>query len=444
MNRRWNLWWYFTYATVSALAVACFSAVHPALLHGDDQEKSASKPASQQAEDEEADALDQAFQVSPTDPQALIKSLEDFLKRFPESARREKVLRLIYRRAIESNDPRKASEAAARLVELRPHDPELLSAAADSLDRLGDAASRDKAISYATRLVEEAEKMTPESRPPEVPLEKYPEYEAVMRAMAYSMRGRFYAKSGANGQAVADLEKSLAVYPSPLVAERLGDAAMKQGDNDRAIDAYATAFAIPDKRVDPTQRDQVRKKLGSAYVARYQSEKGLGDLVLARYDELMQALASRFRSAETPGADIRDPVDLPLQKLDGSPAKLSDFRGKFVVMEFWATWCPPCRVEGKLFEQVMEGFRDEPRVVFLSVNADEDRSLVPDFVKEEGWTATVVYAQGLDQLLGIRALPTVMIMDPSGRVVFRQTGLDLTTFVETLQEKIREALKQIE
>jgi len=309
---------------------------------------------------------------------------------------------------------------------------------------LGDAASREKAIQYATRFIEQAESMTPESRPPEVPADKYPEYEAVLRAAAYSMRGRFYAKSGANERAVADLEKSLAAYPSPLVAQQLGDAAMKSGDTDRAIDAYATAFAIPDKRVDPTQRDQVRRKLGSAYVAKHRSEQGLGDLILARYDELMQALASRFHSDETGGAGIRDPVELPLQKLDGSPLKLVDFHGKFVVMEFWATWCPPCRVEGKLFEQVLENFRNETRVAFLAVNADEDRSLVPDFVKEEGWTAPVVYAQGLDQLLGIRALPTVMIMDPSGRVIFRQTGLDFTTFVETLEDKLREALEQLE
>jgi hypothetical protein len=89
----------------------------------------------------------------------------------------------------------------------------------------------------------------------------------------------------------------------------------------------------------------------------------------------------------------------------------------------------------------MNSFRDEPRIAFLSVNADEDRSIVPEFVKEEGWTAPIVYAQGLDQILSIRALPTTIILGPDGRVIFRQNGIDIPTFVSTLEGKIREALK---
>ena len=349
---------------------------------------------------------------------------------------------MIYRRAVESNDTRKAAETAEKLIALKPHDPDLLTAAAEQFDRLGDTASREKSILYATRFVEYAEQLTPEARPAEVPAEKWPEYQALMRATAYSMRGRYHSKAGGE-RAVADLERSLAAYPSPLVAEQLGDVALNKGDTDRAIDAYLTAFAIPDKRVEPARRDQVRKKLGSAYVARHQSESGLGDLALARYDELMRTLSARFNSQGNPRAETRDPLDYPLQKLDGSPVKLGDYRGKLVVMEFWATWCPPCRVEGRLFERVMATFRSEPRVVFLAVNADEDRSLVPEFVKEEGWTVPVVYAQGLDQLLSIRALPTTLILGPDGRIVFRQTGLDITSFVETLESPIHEALKKI-
>ena len=75
------------------------------------------------------------------------------------------------------------------------------------------------------------------------------------------------------------------------------------------------------------------------------------------------------------------------------------------------------------------------------LGADEDRSIVPGFVKEEGWTAPIVYAQGLDQILSIRALPTTMILGPDGRVIFRQAGINIPTFVDTLESKIRDALK---
>jgi len=91
---------------------------------------------------------------------------------------------------------------------------------------------------------------------------------------------------------------------------------------------------------------------------------------------------------------------------------------------------------------VMDAFRQNPAVAFLAVNVDEDRAAVPDFVKEEKWTTPVVYAQGLDQLLGVRALPAVLILDPEGRVVFRQMGLDPGSFAETLEKKVRQALAE--
>jgi thiol-disulfide isomerase/thioredoxin len=422
-----------------ALPVPAFSATPP--RPEQEEMKPEEKSAQETPSDAEMDALDEVFRAQSTDPQEVIRGLDAFLARFPNSSRRDQVLRTIFRRAIEANDPRKAAEAAEKLLENHPDDPDLLSAAADQFDRVGDAPNREKSILLATRFINYADNLTADKRSPDVPEEKWPEYQGLMRATAYAMRGRYYSRAGDPARAVADLEKSLAAYASPSVAEQLGDAALQQGDSDRAIDAYLTAFALPDKRVDPARRDQVRQKLGSAYLAKHQTDKGLGDLILARYDELMRTLGSRFKSDGTRRAETSDPLEIPLQKLDGSLAKLSDYRGKIVVMEFWATWCPPCRIESKLFDRVMHTFQDEPRVAFLSINTDEDRSIVPNFVKEEGLNAPVVYAQGLDQLLSIRALPTTLILGPDGRIIFRQNGIDIPSFVDTLESKIREALK---
>lgn len=392
---------------------------------------------------EESEALEKALAASANDPQALIKSLEEFLARFPSSPQREQVLRTIYKQALQANDPRKAAATAERLLELDPDDPDLLSAVVDLLDRQNDPASREKASSYATRFIARAEKLAAEPKPPDISEEKWAELGALMRATAYFVRGKVYAKSGETDKAIADYETSLGAYPTAPVAEQLGDIAVKRGDADRAIDAYATAFAFPDKSLDPARRDLLRKKLGSAYAAKHQSEKGLGDLILARYDNLMRSLKSRLATGSRPNAGVRDPFEFVLQRLDGAAVKLADYRGKVVVMDFWASWCGPCRLEGKLFERVMEHFRGNPAVAFLAVNVDEDRAVVPDFLKEEKWTAPVVYAQGLDQLLGVRALPTVLILDPEGRVVFRQLGLEPARFVETLTKRVQESLAQL-
>jgi thiol-disulfide isomerase/thioredoxin len=177
-------------------------------------------------------------------------------------------------------------------------------------------------------------------------------------------------------------------------------------------------------------------------VALHASEKGLGDLLLARYDELERTLASRFQDSRQPNANLRDPFAFVLKRPDGTSLTLADYRGKVLVLEFWATWCGPCRVEGKLFERVVETFRNDPAAVFLAVNVDQDQASVPAFVKEEQWTTPLVYAQGLDRLLGVQSLPTLLIFDRNGHVVFRLEGLAFSSFVETVEKKVRETLEQ--
>jgi thiol-disulfide isomerase/thioredoxin len=310
------------------------------------------------------------------------------------------------------------------------------------LDRQADASSRAKALGYATRLVDHAEMVYQEAARTAPETVKAADSIAIALAQATLTRGKLYAEAGNLDKAEADYEKSFAVYPSQQLAERLGDLAVKKNDLNRAVDEYATAFSFPGPGLDPAQREEVRRKLGSCYLALHRSEKGLGDLILARYDELSRTLAPRFQDSAQPNADLRDPFAYVLKRTDGSPLTLADYHGKILVLEFWATWCGPCRLEGRLLEAVTEKFHNEPGAVFLALNVDENRANVPAFVKEEHWTTPVVYAQGLDRLLGVNSLPTLMIFDRGGHVVFRQEGLSVPTFVDTVEKKLRSALGQ--
>jgi thiol-disulfide isomerase/thioredoxin/regulator of sirC expression with transglutaminase-like and TPR domain len=427
--------------------LAALLAVTPALAQ---EEKPASKPAplsdvgspsqATTREAEESQAINKALEAGPSNPLVVIKNLEDFLERYPQSARRERVLRIIYKLAMQSNDSEHAATAAERLLEINPQDPELLTVIIELYNRQNEGANRQKALRYATSFVKYAEQAASEAPSQGPAANKVQDNLALVRATAYFLRGGVYAGSGDNAHAVTDFEKSMEVFPSAQTAERLGDAASKMGDTDRAIDAYATAFAFPDKSLEPAERTRLRKKLGSAYILKHPSEEGLGDLVLAHYDELTRSLESRLAGEERPNSGVRDPMEFVLERLDGTHLRLVDYHGKVVVMDFWATWCGPCRLEGKLFERVLETFRDNPGVAFLAVNVDEDRSVVRDFIRDEKWTTPVVYARGLDASMGVNALPTVMILDPQGRVAFRQAGLDLGGFVSTLETKIREVL----
>jgi len=65
---------------------------------------------------------------------------------------------------------------------------------------------------------------------------------------------------------------------------------------------------------------------------------------------------------------------------------------------------------------------------------------VPAFLKQQGWTLPVAYSQGLDELLNVKALPTLVIFDRQGRVVFRQDGVDPGSFVDEVSRHLRETL----
>ncbi len=370
----------------------------------------------------------------------LIKNLEGFLERYPASARREQVLEVIYSSAIRANDPPTATKYGEQLVEMRPEDTALLSSLVELLDRQGDASSRAKALEYASRLVDQTEKEMSGASPSAEGTDRSADSMAIALAQACLARGRLYAESGNLDKAEADYQKSYAVYPSRELAERLGDLAVKRNDVKKAVDEYVTAFAFPGPGT--AERDEVRRKLGSCYLALHRSEKGLGDLILARYDELVHVLAPRLDDSGQPNTNLRDPFAFVLRRTDGTLLPLSDYRGKILVLEFWATWCGPCRLEGKLLERVTQDFRSEPAAVFLAVNVDENRGGVPAFLKKEQWTTPVAYAQGLDRLLGIMSLPTLVIFDRNGHVVYRQEGVAASSFVATIEKKLREALSQ--
>jgi thiol-disulfide isomerase/thioredoxin len=438
------------HCSFAAVLLGLLALLNPVSLRG---VQAAQRPATDSAappqavakpslEEQESQALQDAVRSSGDNPQALIKNLEGFLQRFPESTRREQVLQVIYNSALRGNDPQTAIEYGEKLLGLKPGDAELLSSLVDLLDRQGDAFSRVKALHYAMTFVDRAEVELKESTRSAGSKDKPPDSHTVMLASAYLMRGKLYAKSGEPGKAMADYEKSYAAYPSEQLAELLGDLAAKRNDLKRAVDEYATAFAFPGHGVDPSKREEVRRKLGSCYLTLQASEKGLGDLVLARYDELVLTLAPRLQDSRQPNPNLRDPFAYVLQRTDGSPLPLADYRGKVLVLEFWATWCGPCRMEGKLLERVTQNFRNEPAAVFLAVNVDEDRASVPAFLKEEQWTTEIAYDRGLDRLLGVQSLPTLVIFDRNGHVVFRQEGLAPSIFVETVEKKVREALGQ--
>jgi thiol-disulfide isomerase/thioredoxin len=112
-------------------------------------------------------------------------------------------------------------------------------------------------------------------------------------------------------------------------------------------------------------------------------------------------------------------------------------------MYFWATWCGPCRVQHPLYDKVKEKYRGHDDVVFLAIDTDEDRSLVPGFLATHKWTYSSYYEDGLQILLKVNSIPTTIVFDGQGEVASRMTGFDPDRFVALLSDRIDGALKSV-
>ena len=116
-------------------------------------------------------------------------------------------------------------------------------------------------------------------------------------------------------------------------------------------------------------------------------------------------------------------VDFTLEALDGTEVSLSQYRGDAVLINFWATWCPPCRAEIPDIEDAYRARRDEGLVV-LGVSVEQSRAAVAPFVELAGMTYPVL----LDELSQVyntyRApgLPMSLLIDESGVIQARHIG----------------------
>ncbi len=130
--------------------------------------------------------------------------------------------------------------------------------------------------------------------------------------------------------------------------------------------------------------------------------------------------------------------DFEMTMLDDETASLSDFQGKKVLLNFWATWCGPCVGEMPAFQRLSEEYPDE--LVILAVNCGEDEKTVRRFAEDNGYTFPIVLdADGTIQALfgGVTSLPTTVILDEEGYAVTARTGAaDADTMYELYKTEL--------
>ncbi len=134
--------------------------------------------------------------------------------------------------------------------------------------------------------------------------------------------------------------------------------------------------------------------------------------------------------------------DFELASIDGRKIKLSDLKGKVVMVNFWATWCKPCIKEMPVFVKVYDKYKDQGfEILAITVDETESRPQVINFATKQKINFPVLYDEGTAKLYGVHGYPTTVFIDKQGNVRYRSLGFSIENAERDLRIIIEELMK---
>jgi thiol-disulfide isomerase/thioredoxin len=393
--------------------------------------------------------LTQAVGEAGASPIDVIRALEAHLAKYPESKQRPVIEKALAKAGMETNDNARIILYGEKVLarETPPDNSDtmgMLDRVIRSLIDKSDPAQAKQAIAFANRYESDVAALRTKMEPPgHLTPGQWSEELNKASARALALKARATGNAGDPKAAEQLASESWDAYPTGEGAREAAFWLIKLDRNADAIEFYADAFTLEDSRTTEADRARDRARLGEIYSRLNGSEKGLGDAILQAYDRTSALLAARRASlkAMDPNAVATNVADFTLPPVDKTepPLVLSSLKGKTVVMDFWATWCAPCRAQQPLIEKVKARFENSPNIVFVPVDSDDDTSLVAPFVKGQGWKNPGYLEGGLARQLTIGSIPTVLIIGPDQKISSRMVGFIPDRFEQMLMERIEEA-----
>ena len=116
-------------------------------------------------------------------------------------------------------------------------------------------------------------------------------------------------------------------------------------------------------------------------------------------------------------------AEFDLMDVDGQRHTLAMYRGKIVILNFWATWCPPCRFELPAMDKVWDRVKDKG-VVILGINVGEDADTIFTFTADYPVTFPLLLDSdsGVTKQYPVIGLPTTFVINPQGKIIYRAIG----------------------
>jgi len=372
----------------------------------------------------------------------VIHGLERYLKKYPNAKQRAGIEKTLAHASVDANDHDRIILYGEKLLETPPDDVNLIDRVMRELVGKNEPEAAKKALSYGPRYEAGIELLRTQPAQQHMTPGQWSQQLDRAMARAYALEAEAWGNAGNMEEAVKEAVKSWNMYPTGDGARVAAGWLAKLGRLRESVEYYADAFTLEDPASVETDRAHDRTRMGELYTKLAGSEKGLGDITLEAYDRTSAIMHDRMESVKLkdPNAQAADIFDFTLPPVGAAtPLVMSSLKGKTVILDFWATWCIPCRAQHPLFEKVRANYAKNPDVVFVAIDSDDDTSLAAPFLKEQKWENPAWFEGGLERKLAISSIPTTIVLDPAGRISSRMTGMIPDRFEEMLKQRIEEA-----